>query len=105
MPSNAAKARSRRSRAAQVDSVDAHVGSRLRLRRTLLGMTEEALGAGIEVSVQQIQNYESGAERIGAKRLFEFSELLKVPVSFFFDDTDPMLTPAFRDMKRASVQA
>jgi transcriptional regulator with XRE-family HTH domain len=104
MVSNTAKARAGRSRAGQVDAVDAHVGSRLRLRRTILGMTEESLGAAIGASVQQIQNYESGAERIGAKRLFDFSELLKVPVSFFFDDTDPMITTAFRGIKQPSIQ-
>ena len=66
--------------------VDAHVGSRLRLRRTLLGMSQEKLGDAVGLTFQQIQKYEKGANRIGASRLFEFSRVLDVPPSFFFDD-------------------
>ena len=66
--------------------VDAHVGSRVRMRRTLLGVTQEQLGNAVGLTFQQIQKYESGANRIGASRLFEFSQILGVPVSFFFDD-------------------
>lgn len=66
--------------------VDVHVGSRLRLRRTLLGMTQESLGNSVGLTFQQIQKYERGSNRIGASRLFEFSRILDVTVSFFFDD-------------------
>ena len=66
--------------------VDIHVGSRVRLRRTLLGMSQERLGDSVGLTFQQIQKYERGANRIGASRLFEFSRILDVPVSFFFDD-------------------
>ena len=66
--------------------VDIHVGSRVRLRRTLLGMSQERLGESVGLTFQQIQKYERGANRIGASRLFEFSRILDVPVSFFFDD-------------------
>lgn len=66
--------------------VDVHVGSRVRLRRTLLGMSQERLGEAVGLTFQQIQKYERGANRIGASRLFEFSRILDVPVSFFFDD-------------------
>ncbi len=66
--------------------VDIHVGSRVRLRRTLLGMSQERLGESVGLTFQQIQKYERGANRIGASRMFEFSRILDVPVSFFFDD-------------------
>ncbi len=66
--------------------VDIHVGSRVRLRRTLLGLSQERLGDSVGLTFQQIQKYERGANRIGASRLFEFSNILDVPVSFFFDE-------------------
>lgn len=66
--------------------VDIHVGRRLRLRRTILGMSQEALGNTIGVTFQQIQKYERGINRIGSSRLYEFGEILKVPVSFFFEE-------------------
>lgn len=66
--------------------VDVHVGSRVRLRRTMLGMSQEKLGKAISLTFQQVQKYERGANRIGASRLYELSKVLDVPVSFFFDD-------------------
>jgi transcriptional regulator with XRE-family HTH domain len=66
--------------------IDIHVGQRLRLRRTILGMSQEAIGTAIGVSFQQIQKYERGVNRMGASRLFEFSKLLEIPVSYFFDE-------------------
>lgn len=66
--------------------IDIHVGSRLRLRRTLLGLSQEKLGEAVGLTFQQIQKYERGANRIGSSRLYEFSRILDVPVSFFFDD-------------------
>lgn len=66
--------------------VDVHVGGRVRLRRTLLGMSQEKLGEAIGLTFQQVQKYERGANRIGASRLFDLSRVLDVPVSFFFDD-------------------
>jgi transcriptional regulator with XRE-family HTH domain len=66
--------------------VDIHVGSRVRLRRTLLGMSQEKLGEAIGLTFQQVQKYERGANRIGASRLFDLSQVLDVPVSFFYDD-------------------
>ena len=66
--------------------VDVHVGGRVRLRRTVLGLSQEKLGEAVGLTFQQIQKYERGANRIGASRLFEFSRILEVPVSFFFDD-------------------
>ena len=66
--------------------IDVHVGSRVRLRRTLLGMSQEKLGDAIGLTFQQVQKYERGANRIGSSRLFDLSKVLDVPVSFFFDD-------------------
>ncbi|BAE50550.1 helix-turn-helix domain-containing protein [Paramagnetospirillum magneticum] len=66
--------------------VDVHVGGRMRLRRTLLGMSQEKLGEAIGLTFQQVQKYERGANRIGASRLFDLSRVLDVPISYFFDD-------------------
>ncbi len=66
--------------------VDIHVGSRVRLRRTLLGLSQEKLGDAVGLTFQQIQKYERGANRIGASRLFQLSRILDVQISFFFDE-------------------
>jgi transcriptional regulator with XRE-family HTH domain len=66
--------------------IDVHVGSRVRLRRTLLGMSQEKLGDALGLTFQQVQKYERGANRIGSSRLYKLSQILDVPVSFFFDD-------------------
>jgi transcriptional regulator with XRE-family HTH domain len=76
------------------DPVDVHVGSRVRLRRNMLGMSQEKLGEAISLTFQQVQKYERGANRIGASRLWELSEILDVPVRFFFDHEDPVRAPA-----------
>ncbi len=68
--------------------VDVHVGSRLRLRRTSLGMSQEKLGEHLGITFQQIQKYEKGTNRIGASRLQNISAVLSTPVSFFFDGLD-----------------
>jgi len=84
--------RGRRSAAADEDSfgkpnpIDIHVGGRVRLRRTLLGMSQEKLGEAIGLTFQQVQKYERGANRIGASRLFDLSRVLDVPVSYFFEE-------------------
>jgi len=75
-----------RPRTGKPNPIDVHVGSRVRLRRTLLGMSQEKLGEAIGLTFQQVQKYERGANRIGASRLFDLSRVLDVPVSFFFDD-------------------
>ena len=68
------------------NEIDAHVGSRLRLRRLLLGISQEKLGGALGLTFQQIQKYERGANRVGASRLFDLSRALDVPVSYFFAD-------------------
>lgn len=72
--------------------IDIHVGARVRLRRTMLGLSQEKLGESLGITFQQIQKYEKGANRIGASRLQKLSEILKTPVSFFFEDA-PGSTP------------
>jgi transcriptional regulator with XRE-family HTH domain len=72
--------------ASKPNPIDIHVGKRLRLRRTLLGMSQERLGELLGLTFQQVQKYERGANRIGSSRLFELGRILDVPVSFFFDD-------------------
>jgi transcriptional regulator with XRE-family HTH domain len=74
--------------------IDVHVGSRVRLRRNMLGLSQGQLGEAIGLTFQQVQNYERGTNRISASRLHELSQMLDVPVSFFFDDMDPVRAPA-----------
>ena len=83
-----------RQRADKPNPIDVQVGSRVRLRRNMLGLSQEKLGEAIGLTFQQVQKYERGANRIGASRLHELSRVLDVPVSFFFDDTDPVRAPA-----------
>ena len=66
--------------------IDIHVGNRLRARRMLLGISQEKLGEAVELTFQQVQKYERGANRIGASRLYEFARILDVPVSYFFEN-------------------
>jgi len=66
--------------------VDVHVGSRIRLRRTLLGMSQERLGDALGLTFQQVQKYERGTNRVGASRLWDLSRVLDVPISFFYED-------------------
>ncbi|SDH58611.1 helix-turn-helix domain-containing protein [Roseospirillum parvum] len=90
-PDRTENARSPRGRlpSGQPNPVDVHVGARLRLRRTLLGMSQERLGAALGLTFQQVQKYERGANRIGASRLWDLSRVLDVPVAYFFEDMDP----------------
>jgi len=64
---------------------DRHVGGRVRIRRKFLGMNQEALAALIDLTFQQVQKYESGANRISASKLYEISKALKAPISYFFE--------------------
>lgn len=69
--------------------IDIHVGKRVRLRRTLLGMSQEKLGEALGLTFQQVQKYERGTNRIGSSRLYNLSQILGVPVSFFFEEIHP----------------
>jgi transcriptional regulator with XRE-family HTH domain len=65
--------------------IDKHVGSRVRMRRMMLAMSQEKLGDALGLTFQQVQKYEKGANRIGASRLQQISHILQVPVEFFFE--------------------
>jgi len=65
--------------------IDKHVGARVRMRRMMLSMSQEKLGDALGLTFQQVQKYEKGTNRIGASRLQQISNILQVPVSFFFD--------------------
>jgi transcriptional regulator with XRE-family HTH domain len=88
--------------------VDVHVGQRVRLRRVLLGMSQEKLGAALGLTFQQVQKYERGANRIGASRLWDLSLVLKCHVSYFFEDMNPRVAEAsprnLTHMSRADLE-
>ena len=66
--------------------VDLHVGARIKLRRSLLGLSQERLGDALGLTFQQVQKYERGANRVSASRLYDLARVLDVPINFFFDD-------------------
>src|SRR3954470_4257115 len=82
--------------------IDVHVGSRVRFRRMLLGMSQEKLGEKLGLTFQQVQKYEKGINRIGASRLFDLAQVLGVPVQFFYEeapsgDLQPTMTDGFAE--------
>jgi transcriptional regulator with XRE-family HTH domain len=83
----------------QANPVDARVGHRVRLRRMLMGMSQERLGELLGLTFQQVQKYEKGVNRIGAGRLFEIAGILGVPIGFFYEDAEAALnrTPGFAE--------
>ncbi len=85
--------------------VDVHVGARLRVRRTLLGMNQTALADALVMSYQQVQKYESGANRISASRLFDLSRVLDVPVAFFFEEMPVAVAASSLAQKRRKAKA
>ena len=72
----------------RANSVDENVGMQLRQRRSLLGLSQEKLAEQVGITFQQIQKYENGANRISASRLYEFSRVLDIPVTFFFENSN-----------------
>lgn len=81
--------------------IDVHVGGRVRLRRMMLGLSQERLGEKLNLTFQQIQKYEKGANRIGASRLYDIAQVLEVPVQFFFEDLPQDLYVASHDIAAA----
>ena len=69
----------------KANPIDAQVGNRVRIRRMLIGMSQEKLGDLLGLTFQQVQKYEKGVNRIGAGRLFEIARILGVPIDFFYD--------------------
>jgi transcriptional regulator with XRE-family HTH domain len=84
--------------------VDKYVGSRVRMRRIMLGMSQEKLGEALDLTFQQIQKYEKGTNRIGASRLQQISDILQVPVAFLFEG-GPTGSPAMDGMSTAPSPA
>ena len=82
----------------QANAIDKHVGSRVRMRRMMLGMSQEKLGDAIDLTFQQVQKYEKGANRIGASRLFHIAQVLQVPPAFFFEGLSGAATAARPDL-------
>src|ERR1700683_2539202 len=76
---------------------DKHVGSRVRMRRMMLAMSQEKLGDALDLTFQQVQKYEKGTNRIGASRLAQIFHILQVPVSFFFEGAPMVPLPARAD--------
>src|ERR1700744_2775949 len=74
------------------DPIDKYVGSRIRMRRIMLGMSQEKLGDALGLTFQQVQKYEKGTNRIGASRLQQIAQILQVPVSFFFEGAPTAVT-------------
>ena len=82
----------------QANPIDTQVGNRVRLRRMLIGMSQEKLGALLGLTFQQIQKYEKGVNRIGAGRLFHVAKILGVPIDYFYEDvTDASSMPGFAE--------
>ena len=86
--------------------IDVHVGARLRMRRVLQGMSQEKLGEKLDLTFQQVQKYEKGANRVSASRLYQIGEILKVPVDFFFDGLpDPSASGAVNGFSESGSEA
>lgn len=79
--------------AGEADPVDIHVGGRARTRRILLGKSQEAVSTQLGISFQQLQKYENGVNRISASRLYDLAHILRVPISFFFDEMPEAARP------------
>ena len=84
---------------------DKHVGARVRMRRMMLGMSQETLGDALGLTFQQVQKYERGANRIGASRLWDLSRVLDCPMSFFFEDMDDATASASPETKSTTTAA
>ncbi|MCQ2741269.1 MAG: helix-turn-helix domain-containing protein [Alphaproteobacteria bacterium] len=88
MKSVSRKASRGRTPQGEPNPVDVHVGKRIRMRRTLLGWSQEKLAELLGLTFQQIQKYEKGLNRVSASRLWDFSVVMDTPVSFFYEDMD-----------------
>jgi transcriptional regulator with XRE-family HTH domain len=73
--------------------IDVHVGRRVRLRRKELGISQERLAVGLDLTFQQVQKYERGSNRVSASKLYEIARIMKVPVAFFFEGLDDPASP------------
>src|SRR6202008_2707432 len=81
----------------KANPIDAQVGNRVRLRRMLIGMSQERLGELLGLTFQQVQKYEKGVNRIGAGRLFEVARILGVPIDYFYEGVTNQLASGFSE--------
>ena len=68
--------------------IDTHVGKRLRLRRTMMGLSQEAIAKAVGITFQQVQKYEKGSNAMNSSRLYQFAQFMHVPVAYFFEGLD-----------------
>jgi len=87
----------------QANPIDAQVGNRVRIRRMLIGMSQEKLGDLLGLTFQQVQKYEKGVNRVGAGRLYEISRILGVPIEFFYEGVAAAQAGEFAETKSAPV--
>jgi len=90
------------------DPIDVHVGSRVRVRRNLIGLSQEQLGKALGLTFQQVQKYERGTNRMGSSRLFQIAQILSVPINYFFEEMpagllSTSLQPGFADNEQAPI--
>lgn len=84
----------------RVDDIDRHVGKKLRQKRIYLGLSQQALGEEVGVSIQQIQKYEKATNRIASGKLYQFAQLLKEPISYFYEGVEDVVSkikPSFAE--------
>src|SRR3954469_21053874 len=79
--------------------IDSHVGKKLRLRRTMMGLSQEAIAKAVGITFQQVQKYEKGSNAMNASRLFEFAQFMHVPVAYFFEGLDQSAASAHDNAK------
>lgn len=84
--------------------IDIHVGNRIRSQRQVLSLSQEKLGNMLGISFQQVQKYEKGANRVGSSRLYELSQALQVPVSWFFEGLDSDNVTPLLPTRRSSME-
>jgi len=75
-------------------NINSCVGKRLRLRRTIMGLSQEAVGNALDITFQQIQKYEKGSNAMSTDRLYELAQVMHVPVSYFFEDIENQRAPS-----------
>ena len=88
-PRSPSVTKGRRGKKMGANEIDQYIGSKIRLRRTMLGISQQKLGELLSLTFQQVQKYERGSSRVGGSRLFQVSQVLEVPISYFFDGMPP----------------
>lgn len=84
------------------ENIDTHVGKRLRLRRTMMGLSQQAVAKAVGITFQQVQKYEKGTNAMNASRLYEFAQFMNVPVAYFFDGIEQFPAASAKSSDRAS---